>query len=577
MVARKKTATKKNIAADSEAFRLLFDAHPIPLVIYDRNSLEILRVNAAAVKLYGYTREEFKRANIADLLPEEEAARLSTALKGRNPALRNLGEWKNRLQGGALITVEVSSHALEFEGRKAVLVMAQDITARKRAEERLVELKKAVDTSNEAIFTTDIQGVFTYVNPGFTALYGYQTEEVVGKVTPRILKSGLVDPEFYVHAWKTLTEGRTVQGEIINKKKNGKLVDVNGSASPIFDDAGRITGYLGIQHDVSPRKQAEEALRIAEENYRSIFENATVGIYQSTPQGRFITVNPAMARIFGYDSPADMLERVSNIDKQYYVNPADRKTFHRLMNEHGKALDFCSWNHRKDGSRIWIRENARAVKDARGNISYYEGFVTDITEQKHAEDDLRRAMESLERANIQLESVLAREQRLARTDGLTGLYNYRYFFEAASREFAAAARYRHPLSVLMADADGFKRINDTYGHLRGDAMLAKIATAIAAQMRSSDLLARYGGDEFVALLPHADAQRAAAIAERVRASAVAVTMETEKEILSVSLSIGVADMRPEDNGIERIVQRADQALYAAKQNGRNRVEICGKE
>jgi diguanylate cyclase (GGDEF)-like protein/PAS domain S-box-containing protein len=457
--------------------------------------------------------------------------------------------------------------------------MAQDTTERKHFEETLMKLKKAVDVSSDVIFLTDVNGVFTYVNPGFTALYGYAAGEVVGNATPRILNSGLVDRQVYVNLWENLAAGREVANELINKKKNGKLVDVSSTATPILDDAGSIIGYLGIQRDISQRIQAEEALRTAEGNYHSIFDNATVGIYQSTPQGRFISVNPALARIFGYASPADMLACISKIDTQYYVEPADRREFQRFIHEHGEVRELCSLVHRKDGSQIWVEENAREVRDRHGNVLYYEGFVTDVTGQKHSEESLQRAKASLENANRELGDVLAREQRLARTDGLTGLYNYRYFFESASREFQVAKRYGYSISILMFDADGFKNINDTHGHLVGDALLSRMGETVTAQMRASDLLARYGGDEFVVLLSHTNAQQAFLIAERIRLSVAALRMPAGQDELSITLSIGVSDLRwaPEDDSIERIVQRADKALYAAKQAGRNCTMIYKQE
>jgi diguanylate cyclase (GGDEF)-like protein/PAS domain S-box-containing protein len=357
-------------------------------------------------------------------------------------------------------------------------------------------------------------------------------------------------------------------------------VDIRGTSTPILDDAQNIIGFLGIQHDITERKQAELALQAAEANFRSIFENATVGIFQSTPQGRFLSVNPAMARIFGYETPEEMVAGIVNIEKQDYVDPADRREFQRLMIEQGEAREFTSWNYRKNGERIWIQESARAVKDAQGNVLYYEGFVSDITERKQAEDELRTLKESLESANRELQQLLAREQLLARTDDLTGLRNRRQFFELAEREFAAAVRYQRPLSILMFDADDFKRINDIFGHAEGDNAMTKIAQVAAAQVRAVDVLARYGGDEFVLLLPQADAQQALLIAERIRSSAAAtIHVGADQSPFTVTLSIGIAELQrsPADEDIERVIQRADEALYAAKAKGRNRIMIFNSE
>ncbi len=152
---------------------------------------------------------------------------------------------------------------------------------------------------------------------------------------------------------------------------------------------------LGMGLDISDRKRAEEALRIAEENYRSIFENALEGIFQSSPQGRFLSVNPALARIYGYNSPKEMIDSITNISEQLYVDPEKRIEFRKLLEQQDTVKDFEYRCYCKDGSIIWTEINARVVKDNHGNILYYEGLVQDVTERKHREDELRRQLKEL--------------------------------------------------------------------------------------------------------------------------------------------------------------------------------------
>ncbi len=355
---------------------------------------------------------------------------------------------------------------------------------------------------------------------------------------------------------------------------DGRSVWFQTTISPLNADS-----TLWVAHDISGRKQMEEALRVAEARYRTIFENATVGIFQSTPQGRFLDVNPAMARIFGYDTPAEMVARVTDIEKQDYVDPADRREFQRLLLENGEARDFTCWNYRKDGERIWTREDARVVKDSQGNILFYEGFVSDITERKQAEEELQHAKDGLETALLELQQSLEREKVLASTDGLTGLVNRRHFFELATHEFGGAIRYRRQLSFLMFDVDDFKRVNDTLGHAAGDDVLVEVARTAAAHMRASDVVTRYGGDEFIIMIPQASARQALPIAERIRAGVAAIRAGAGAEPASLTLSIGIAEIRlePPDEVVERVIQRADDALYKAKQSGRNRSVIFGQD
>jgi PAS domain S-box-containing protein len=158
---------------------------------------------------------------------------------------------------------------------------------------------------------------------------------------------------------------------------------------------GKAAFAVGI--DVSDRHRALDAARAAEAKYRGIFENAVEGIFQTTPDGQYLSANPALARIYGYDSPEELIANLTSIQQQLYVNPNRRLEFIQMLQENDAVLGFESQVYRKDGSLIWISENARAVRDGAGNLLYYEGIVEDITAQKQAKDALNRAKEELER------------------------------------------------------------------------------------------------------------------------------------------------------------------------------------
>ncbi|NJN86934.1 MAG: PAS domain S-box protein [Leptolyngbyaceae cyanobacterium SL_7_1] len=159
-------------------------------------------------------------------------------------------------------------------------------------------------------------------------------------------------------------------------------------------DQGRAAFAIGI--DISDRHQALEALRVAEEKYRSIFENAVEGIFQTTLDGYYLSANPTLARMYGYNSPEELTSNLTSIQQQLYVNPNRRCEFARLLQQNDAVLGFESQVYRKDGSLIWISENARAVRDLDGMLLYFEGTVEDITERKQAQEALQRANEELE-------------------------------------------------------------------------------------------------------------------------------------------------------------------------------------
>jgi diguanylate cyclase (GGDEF)-like protein len=205
--------------------------------------------------------------------------------------------------------------------------------------------------------------------------------------------------------------------------------------------------------------------------------------------------------------------------------------------------------------------------------------LIDITERKQVEEELRHAKSALEMANLELQRILQHEKLLACTDGLTGLYNRRHFFKLAEREFQAALRYHQPLALMMFDMDDFKWVNDTFGHLAGDNLLVNVAQTTVRHVRSVDVVARYGGDEFIVLLPKASARQAFSIGERIRAAITAIVVESAKELFTVRLSIGIAEVQqePVDENIEHVIQRADRALYKAKRLGRNRTVIFDED
>jgi PAS domain S-box-containing protein len=174
------------------------------------------------------------------------------------------------------------------------------------------------------------------------------------------------------------------------------VIWISESARAVRDAGGALIGFEGTTIDITGRKRAEEALRQAEEKYRGIFENATEGIYQTTPDGRFITGNPALADMLGYECPEELITSVTDIERQLYVEPNDRTELIRRIEEQGALEGFETQLYRKDGSKIWISTNVRAIRDAQGTILYLEGTNEDITERKRVEEALRKLSGAIE-------------------------------------------------------------------------------------------------------------------------------------------------------------------------------------
>ncbi|MBI5935102.1 MAG: PAS domain S-box protein [Chloroflexi bacterium] len=379
-----------------EKYRFLFENNPHPMWAYDLKTLAFLAVNDSAVAKYGYTRAEFLRMTIADIRPAEDVPQLMKHLAKQRPSLLHAGEWRHRLKDGTVIDVEITSHTLRMDEFDAALIVAQDVTERKRAEEaqRIAEAnyRSILENAPVGFFQTTRQGRFLKVNPTMARINGYASPEEMENSVTDIGSQVYADPADRVEFIRQMNEHGEVR-EFVNqnRRKDGSFIWVSTNARAVMDEEGRFLYYEGFLTDVTERKQAEEALKRAEQKYRSIFENATEGIHQTTPDGKIISVNPSAARMFGFDSPAEMIASVNDINARFYVEPGRRAEFKRLMATYGAVSNFVSEMYCKDGSTIWISENAHTVRDEHGTLLYFEGTSVNITERKQAADALRES------------------------------------------------------------------------------------------------------------------------------------------------------------------------------------------
>ncbi|MBW4580560.1 MAG: EAL domain-containing protein [Tildeniella nuda ZEHNDER 1965/U140] len=270
-----------------------------------------------------------------------------------------------------------------------VLGTIEDITDRRQAEEVIHLQLAAIEACTEGIAVINASGEFVYLNPAHAQCFGYDQAALTGK-NWRILYAPDEAQRYEREVFPALQQQGRWQGEVIAKRRDGSNFAEEVSVTLLNDDS-----LLCVCRDVSDRKrseadrkQAEIALKQAEEKYRSIFENAVEGIFQTTPDGRYLTANPMLAKIYGYDSPQELTTSLIDIRHQLYVDPQRRDEFSRLLQAQDAVLDFESQVYRKDGSIIWISEHARAMRDSHGCLLGYEGTVEDITSRKQAEAEL---------------------------------------------------------------------------------------------------------------------------------------------------------------------------------------------
>ncbi len=253
--------TEHALRESEELYRSMVSASPDAIVIVDLNFM-LTFASPKAFSVFGYSPDvDIKAKSIFDFLPASEHRRVQHALIS---TLRRVYSGPGELQGktadGTIIELEANPEVIYNARQEATgwVLILRNISERKKAQDELVKLRKAVETSEEVIFITSVDGIITFINPAFTKLYGYQPEEVIGKVTPRILKSGKMEMGEYQHFWSTLLSKQTMKMELINKTKDGRFVTLEISVNPILGENNIILGFLALQRDITERKSLEQ-------------------------------------------------------------------------------------------------------------------------------------------------------------------------------------------------------------------------------------------------------------------------------------------------------------------------------
>lgn len=429
-----------------------------------------------------------------------------------------------------------------------------DITERKQTEE-LLKLSEAryqaiVEGQTDLICRFLPNGKLTFVNDAYCRYFGKPPEELLATAfMPAIPEEDWPYVATQMAACSAAHPVNTYEHRVIRPENSVRWVQWTERA--ILDEEGALIELQSIGRDVTDQRQAEEALRASEERYRLLFSLMVDGFAllemvldaEGKPvDGRYLEVNPAFEELTGLSAPA----LVGSVARQ--VMPAPWWPLLEQCAEvaHSGTPRHFEYNQSDNSSFFEVA----AFSPKPGQCAM---LLKDITERKRME----RAL-----------------QQLATLDPLTGLFNRRHFFAVAQREFERSQRYQRPLSLLMLDIDHFKTINDTRGHLVGDQILQALAEVMRDSLRQVDMLCRYGGEEFVMLLPETVLPTAIVVARRLCRTLAAKPIQTDKGPVTVTVSIGVAALP--DRGkltLDGLLDRADQALYAAKQAGRNQFQV----
>lgn len=403
--------------------------------------------------------------------------------------------------------------------------------------EQLYRFYIAVEQSPAATAITDTEGHIAFVNQRFLEVTGYSREELIGN-TPSLIRSGMTPDDVYREMWQTLRDGNIWRGELLNRKKNGELYWESEIITPVKDDTGAIVNFVAVKEDITERKHQESRLKLM----ATAFETAQATIITDADM-RIEQVNQAFTDITGYCG-----EEVVGKTPRIFKSGRHDNRFYRelwdnlLTNGHWQGE---IWNRNKYGDIYPVLQSITAVYDDHAEIRHFVAVFHNISERKRIEQEL---------------------EQLVTRDHLTGVGNRRAFDQAMEQNIARAERHDVVFSLLMFDIDHFKVVNDTHGHETGDAILKRLALLVEGYLRKTDILSRWGGEEFTILLPDTPAEGALELAERIRHRVEHSCFEG----LRITISLGLTQYRRGDDA-ESMSMRADEALYRAKRVGRNRI------
>jgi PAS domain S-box-containing protein len=391
-VKKSRSDTKKSLQAlqaSESRYRRLFETAQDGILILNAETGEIDDVNPYMIHMLHYSREEFLGMKLWEVSPFKDTIFNRAAFE----ELQDKGyiRYKNlplETKEGKAVAVEFISNAYKANKNKMIQCNIRNITERegvnRQLQEAIIFQQRLIDALPVPIFYKDFEGRYLGCNSSFEKFFGQKREHVTGKSVYDLSPKEFAD--IYHEKDLALLQNPGIQVyESKVKDAVGVVHNVVFHKATFPNKDGSVGGLIGAILDITGRK-------LAEEKYRSIFEDAQEGIFRTTPDGRIIISNEALAKIFGYESPEEMMTSVTDMARQHYVNPEDRRKLKEMIEEHSFIKEFEFQNCRKDGSIIWISMTMHAVRDEKGQIMYYDGIIEDITNRKQKAERIRKAL-----------------------------------------------------------------------------------------------------------------------------------------------------------------------------------------
>jgi len=390
-------------------------------------------------------------------------------------------------------------------------------------------------------FVITKEGAVVGANQSFVDLIGYERNELYGKPATELITPD--EKPRLLQRFKTADQQR-YELKLLRGDQSVRYAQVSPYIFTVFGQAYRLAEFW----DISTQRISEQALAESEKKFSAVFNLAAVGIARVAPDGSWLESNDRLCEIVGYTKSellASSFQAMTHPDDLNKDLALLEQTLRGDRNSYSMEKRYI----KKDGECIWANLTVSLVRDNQGEPLYFISVIDDISDKKAAEEKLAFT---------------------ASHDPLTGLLNRKTLDSILELEIGRAKRYQRKFSVIMLDIDHFKRINDTYGHVAGDRVLVLLGADLLLALRDVDSACRYGGEEFLLVLPESDADKAMETAERIRKRIESLQLNIDQKSIDVRVSLGVATFPDNANAAGSLVELADQAMYQAKQLGRNR-------
>ena len=560
-----KKVEKYAFQGNDEKYHILFEKSKDANLIIKNG--KFVDCNQATIDMLGYkNKTELIQTHPSELSPDRQTNgkdSLTEAKKMMALALQNGNhrfEWDHMRANGEIFPVEVLLTTISHHGNNwTIHTIWRDITNQKQIEKARQEEKETLSTILEStphgIALIDNQDQYLYINPYFTKITGYTLDDIATK--EEWFEKVYPDKNYRTKVFEAWGNDSNHQGPVENRTfkiqcKDGRSKHVEFRSTFLHDRK------ISVLTDVTQSIKAQEQLEESEERLKTILSATPVPIVIYNSHGSTEYVNPAFVNVFGWSIDELGGKRIPFVpDDQKQITSEKLKE----LFDSGEKVQFETKRLTKQGSCVNVIVSTSCIKDLKGTILKLVVILTDITDQKQAKKELKLL-------NLKLKYE-------ATHDPLTGAPNRRAILDKLTNELDRAKRKNSKLSIGLCDIDNFKHINDKYGHQVGDDVLCCLIKTIQSVLRPYDLVGRYGGEEFLLVVPESVGSAEEGIYERVRAKIADNKMLTRSGEVGITISIGVTNTSGHETS-DAILAAADIALYKAKNNGRNQLAFADK-